>query len=179
VLGGAWSYVRIRELRRELGDMRTSRDDLDRSRRELREQLDAQRRTIDRLTEERGRPASTAPALQVATWTVKPGLTRDRAAPLSIATPPPGQVRLRLVLEADAYPTYAATLMDEEGRSLWREDGLRSSGAPGARAVDVLLPSKLFAPGTYVVMLRGKDGSADPEPVDAYHLRVAARGGAR
>jgi hypothetical protein len=179
VLGGAWSYVRIRDLGRELGDTRASRDDLERSQRELRQQLDAERRRADRRTQEPEPPRSSGPARHVETWTVKPGLTRDRAAPVSRAMPPPGQVHLRLVLEGDGYRSYAAALMDAEGRYLWREDALRSSGPAGARVVDIILPSELFAPGTYVVMLRGSDGSAAPEPVDAYHLRVAARRDAR
>ena len=123
-VGAAWSYVRIRDLGRELHQTRASRDDLERS---LRQQLDAERRRTERQIQQPEPPRSSAPARHVETWTLTAGLIRDRAAPASRTMPPPGQVRLRLVLEGDGYRVYAAALMDAEGRTLWREDGLRAS----------------------------------------------------
>jgi hypothetical protein len=86
-----------------------------------------------------------------------------------------GAVRLRLVLEpGDEYPRYRAVLRSAGGRPLWSRGPLSSRVLAGESTVQVDVPARDLAEGTYELTLEGAASGAG-EVVGAYPFRVVRR----
>lgn len=109
-----------------------------------------------------------------------PGLllttTRDGVREAPALTPEPGEPWVSLALEVVPDPaigSYEASLVTEDGRLLWQEDGLQAN--PWG-VLQVTFPTALLPPGAYrlEVTARGIGGRA--EPLDSFPFRVTAPG---
>jgi hypothetical protein len=169
LMGSAWLLVRARGVGTELARAQVEREAaVEQSRLAERRTAELQTR-LERLSEELAL-ARAAGALVAGVLT--PGLEREGTRP-SLQIPPETEwVRLRLVLEEDTHPRYAATLQTPDGETLATLRGLRSAPATKGRAVDLTLPADALEDGTYVVELQGIASRGTAEAVASYHLRV-------
>lgn len=178
---GAW-VAWSRQVARERAEARSARQAAEQRESELSSRLarlereaEAQQSRIARLTEELALERLSGPAARVISIVLTPGLERGTEEPVRVTLPAGiADVQVRLLLERDPYPSYSASVETPEGRQAARRDGLRSTAVRSGRAVDVVLPARLLAPGTYVVILRGGRPAAASQLVQAYHLQVAS-----
>jgi hypothetical protein len=83
------------------------------------------------------------------------------------------QVTLRLKLEFDDFPAYAATIRDPaDARSVWSVSELKSEPGPDGTTVSITLPASTLMPRNYVVELSGISPQGPPELVASYPFRV-------
>lgn len=79
-------------------------------------------------------------------------------------------VVLRLRVDAHLYPSYVARIETADGRLI--APSLMAVRRDAPAAADVMVTGALLKPGSYVVELRGVEGSQRPEPVGGYLLEV-------
>lgn len=86
-------------------------------------------------------------------------------------------VLLELTLgSSNAYASYSASLETPEGQQIWRQPGLKSwRTRNGPHMIGLLLPSKIFQSGNYILKVSGKTATGIPEEVDSYVFRVVRR----
>jgi hypothetical protein len=170
LLGTAWLLVRSSGLAGELARTKEDRETaIAQSRLAERRTAELQAR-LDRLTEELA--LARAAGGRVVVGVLMPGLEREGKRP-SLPVPPGTEwLRLRLLLEQDAYPRYAASLQTPDGERLSEVRGLRSVAAAKGRAVEIVLPASPLEEGTYIVELQGIGRGGAAEGVAAYHLHV-------
>jgi anti-sigma factor RsiW len=174
-LGWTWSYRRTRALDQQLQDARSARVRLERDQQELRQAVEGQRQSLADLTEELARLRESRPALAAVSWLLDPGRLREGGgAPRRQVPSGAGHVQLRLRLERDTHSTYRAVLRTAEGGEIWREEGLRSRPRPDGPTVDLTVPARRLEAGTYVIVLTGSSVNRADDPVDIYHLYIAA-----
>ena len=92
------------------------------------------------------------------------------SVPESVEIPPHTDwivIRL-LVGDQSPYPSYSAAVIDSQGETIWRQQGLRRQ--PGG-SFALLIPRSRIVAGSYVLSLRGVQPSASPE-LASYRFRV-------
>jgi hypothetical protein len=83
------------------------------------------------------------------------------------------QVTLRLKLEFDDFPTYAATIRDPaDDRAVWSVNEAQSEAGEGGTTVSITLPASALMQRNYVVELSGIPPQGPPELVASYPFRV-------
>jgi hypothetical protein len=114
-------------------------------------------------------PGGTGPTFTLATGLLRSGGSLTRVSVPSDAA----VVRLRLELPpADSYPTYRATVLDEDGTEVWTVAKLRVQDADTS-AVVVAVPTELLSRGDYQVRLSGQKDEGEPEIVGTYAFRIS------
>ena len=84
------------------------------------------------------------------------------------------QVTLRLKLEFDDFPAYAATIRDPaDGRAVRSASELKPETGPDGTTVSITLPASALMPRNYVVELSGIPPQGAPELVASYPFRLA------
>jgi hypothetical protein len=108
------------------------------------------------------------------TFTLATGLLRSGGSLTRVNVPNDSAVvRLRLeVPTADSYPTYRATMLDEDGKEIWTAANLRVHEG-GSPAVVVPVPAEILPRGDYQVRLSGQKLEGEPEVVGTYTFRVS------
>ena len=85
-------------------------------------------------------------------------------------------VLLEPALGSNAYASYSASLETPEGRQIWFQSGLKSWQARnGPHIIGLILPSKIFQSGNYILKVSGKTATGKSEEVDSYVFRVIRR----
>ena len=140
---GGWSIGEKRRSERSLAAALQRQEALQR-------QLAAQDERVREL-EERVRGSSESG--DIATWALRTRAARGEGVnsfPVRSAW-----VRLRVPLEDDFDVTsYRASLQTIEGREILRVGGLREVAGPEGRTLDVMVPTGLLRPGTFVLSLQ-------------------------
>jgi hypothetical protein len=78
-----------------------------------------------------------------------------------------GSVRLQLEVQRKGeYQSYRAEVQTVEGLPIWGQD---------TRQAALVIPARVFAPGDYVIDLKGIDARGNSEEVGEYYFRVVAR----
>lgn len=76
----------------------------------------------------------------------------------------------------NAYVSYSASLETPEGRQIWRQSGLKSwQTHNGPHMIGLILPSRIFQSGNYILKVSGKTATGRLEEVDSYVFRVIKR----
>ena len=103
-----------------------------------------------------------------------PGLSRGDAEGSNRLTLPAdtGTVRLQLLLPADHYESYEATLVDAEGRTLTTEGNPRKEPVNGQPAVVLDVATSRVSAGDYRVKLNGVTPEGKSESVASYSFRI-------
>ena len=108
-----------------------------------------------------------------------PGLSRDSGSTVSLTIPSrPGLVRLQLDLKEDIYiKFYAGISRVEPGGAGWGQMNLRAQTIGSKKAVVLLVPSKYFTEGDYVLTLTGvtRDRSDRTWEAGQYYFRVVIK----
>jgi hypothetical protein len=134
----------------------------------LRQRLTAQ---DERVRELESTLRAASEPLDVVTWTVRADVARG-ARPAEGFRAAGSWVRLRVLLDHDLrVPAYRASLQTPEEQELLRLGGLRESVTPEGRAVDLMVPTGLLRPGTYVVSIQ-RDATGPPQELTAATLLV-------
>lgn len=121
-------------------------------------------------------PTVRPPVLPViATFALLPGLARGSSGAGALVLPAGAtEVRLRLVLEGEAYKTYRAVLSTPEGRRVSSRD---VTNGPAAKSANLTLtfPAELFSSGDYVLDLSGANTPGNWESVADYSFRIVKK----
>ncbi len=118
-------------------------------------------------------PAESPAGTEVATLSLRPGLTRGGGSGAATVALPPGASVLELRLDAPAAVAYRATLESAEGRPLWRGEGAAASAGGAAAELVLRLPARDLPPGDYVLALDPAAGAPAAAAAE-YFFRVAA-----
>ena len=171
-IGGAWLTGRMRAVDEEARRARGERDAALQQGREAERRVAELDHRVAGLREELA-AARAGKAGAIAALVLAPGLERGASAPVLSLPATTEWVRLRLELEEDVHPLYAAAVETADGGLVARWDRLRAQPGAGGRVVDVMLPAASLADGTYLATLTGTTPRGGSEAVGNYHLRVA------
>jgi anti-sigma factor RsiW len=183
-IGGLWSFIESRRVRRELAETQAARANQERRARELEEQRAAnERQQAEELTAELNRrqntqalPAQPSPAPTVraaatpvtafVTLHLSIGVTRSAdTGPAQTLTIPTGtkEVRLRLDLKENDYASYGVSLRAVGGREIFGRRGLKPVPAKSRARLNLTLPADGLITGDYMLTLSGisQDGSVE------------------
>jgi hypothetical protein len=157
------------------GPLTSQLAELTATQRELETQLETerqQRMQAETLVQKLER-AARRPATSVPTFTLAAGLLRGGGSLARVVVPADVDVvRLLLDLPSDEYPLYRAALHDVDGDEIWALSRLGAEGAPGERAVVLVLPAWLLPRGDYQMNLSGLTEGGEPETLATYSFRV-------
>jgi hypothetical protein len=118
-------------------------------------------------------PPRPVPAEAVLSVTLAAGLVRDPGGMTAFEIPRnTTTLRLVLPLPRDEYPRYRVSLQTPEGSERASQDRLTPRGGPSGRSIEVRVPAKLLAPGTYVVIVSGLTADGRTEAAGEYVFRV-------
>ena len=122
-------------------------------------------------------PPATAPPTPLVVAFALPPARRGIAQPLDIRLPAAAsEVILRLELEGDDFPEYAAVVRETAtGRILHEASRLRSQAFGDSRIVPLSVPASSLPPTHAVVELTGRKPGEASEPLSTYPFRVIAR----
>jgi hypothetical protein len=118
------------------------------------------------------------PELEEFTIQLTPGISRSAGSEAKVFAVPSkaSWIRVRLTLDNDDHPVYAAVVETAEGKVIQRINGLRSQLSGGDKVVTLRLASGSIRAGDYVIRLNGSQGTkGSDEEVDVYSLRIASR----
>jgi hypothetical protein len=186
VLGGAWFAIETSRLRARLVEARREVEALrQRAQTQARQiaDLEAQHR---KLTEEHERTRSQLQAVKkpessshIAPTRVFLTLSveafRDSGAQgTQTLTIPRGvvEVRLRLALPENAFPTYRLTLLTEDDNEVFSKNGLRPRAGKAGDFVIASLPASKFTSGDNVLALSGINSTGAAEPLGRSMIKV-------
>jgi hypothetical protein len=195
-MGGVWSFIESRRLRRELAETQAARAEQERRARELEEQRAAtERKQAEELTAELNRrqntqpspaqpsPTSTAlatptPAKTFVTLHLLIGVTRSAdTSPARTLVIPPGtkEVRLRLDLKENDYASYGVSLKAVGGRELFGRRGLKPVPVKSGSRLNLTLPAEGLSTGDYMLTLSGINQDGSVEDLSKSIFRVEKR----
>lgn len=115
-------------------------------------------------------------AARVFTAELKPGAVRRSGEEMRRIAPPEDATLVRLELESPSGDGrgYRASLLADDGRTLFSRDDLEAREEGGSLHVPFDVPAELLPRGDYRVKLsRLADGDATPEDIATYSFRVA------
>ena len=118
------------------------------------------------------------PELEEFTMQLTPGISRSVGSGAKVFAVPSkvSWINVRLTLDNDEHPVYAAVVETAEGSVIQRINGLRSQLSGGDKVVTLRLASGSIRAGDYVIRLNGSQGAeGSEEEVDVYSLRLASR----
>ncbi|HVG35893.1 MAG TPA: hypothetical protein VM911_22765 [Pyrinomonadaceae bacterium] len=199
-MGGLWSFIESRRLRRELAETQAARAEHERRARELEEQRAAnERKQAEALTAELNRrqntqaplaqpsptptaraaaapPPATAPTF--VTLHLSIGVTRsaDTSPPQTLVIPPgTKEVRLRLDLKENDYASYGVSLKAVGGREVFSRRGLKPVPAKSGARLFLTLPADGLVTGDYMLTLSGVSQDGPVEDLSKSIFRVEKR----
>ena len=173
-IGGLWSFIESRRLRRELAETQAAQAEQERRAREMEEQRAAlERQQAEKLTAELNRQRNTqvppaqpsptpttraaAPAQTFVTLHLSIGVTRSAdTSPAQTLVIPPGtkEVRLRLDLKENDYASYGVSLRAVGGREIFSRSGLKPIPAKSGARLNLTLPADGLITGDYMLTLQ-------------------------
>jgi uncharacterized coiled-coil protein SlyX len=179
----AWLMVRQASLEREFTAVTRQRAEQQRTVSQMSEEI---ARLSARAAELQGSAVASAasavaapPSAAVSTtppstteYDLRSGILRD-AGTLVRVTIPPGAavVRLRLPLSDAVFPSYRATLVDEDGNERWSVSRLVAETTDGVRALHLVAATELLPPGDYELRVSGAAADGHQEPIATYPFR--------
>lgn len=98
--------------------------------------------------------------------------TRGASEIAVVRVPRGGVASARLQLELDEMAQYAVTLKDAADRTLWRADGLTSTGRGDDRVLEIRLPADVLRAGAQTFEVSGFAGDGSSEFVGSYAFRA-------
>jgi hypothetical protein len=165
---------RLRKLQNEVQEQQTH---LDQRLQQLEKQLAVERTMREKTTEENASAAGSGErvARMVAVLLIPPTRGLGHMATVRIA-PGTETVVVRMQLESDDFPVYAATLKDPaSGTAVWNDANLRARSDGQKRLVVANVPASVLKPQNYVLELSGEPAQGSPEIVSSYGLKVVLR----
>ena len=79
-------------------------------------------------------------------------------------------LRLDLIIEGDAYRSYRAVLLRDDGAEAWRREDLKLQNQMGNRFIVVNIPASALTTGYYQIKVSGKLPNDTFEDVDDYRF---------
>jgi hypothetical protein len=134
---------------------------------QLQQELQAIKEELARTNTTNTQPALPASIFLFATSSRAPGSRDALTVPATAST-----IELKLVLDSDDYASYQATIKSPDDRELLKRPRLRPSRSGKARIVVLQFPSRLLSSGQYVVSVGGLTPSGSYEPIADYPVRV-------
>lgn len=157
---GVWAGLRLQDMQRQLDESQAQG-----------ERTQSDFGALEQAVANLNLPASPNALVAVV---LTPGLSRS-------ATPDPSKeipkvdltsnasiAELSLVLLDDAYDSYRAVLVDEQGKELWTRDPLNPKKSDGPKVVVLIVPTNRLSEGNYSVRLSGRSATNPPENIASY-----------
>lgn len=171
---GAWSAIRIRVLRSQLGTLQAALLVAERRQDDLERQLARERAAREALAIglERERAASERGKPIVPAFTLTPGLSRSGVPEQKLSVSSDAMaVRLELVTELRPGRTYRVGVVPfSGGEELWSHARVRPRTARAP--VVVIIPAEILVPGWYALALTTADASGRREEAGTYAFEV-------
>jgi len=165
---------RLRKLQNEVQEQQTH---LDQRVQQLEKQLAVERAMREKTTEENVSAAGSGErvARMVAVLLTPP--TRGLGHMATVRIPAGAEtVVVRMQLESDDFPVYAATLKEPgSGTAVWNDANLRARSDGQKRLVVANVPVSVLKPQNYVLELSGEPVQGGSEIVSSYGLKVVLR----
>jgi len=172
IAGSSWLAVMDTRLRRAFEQMQTQHDTDLRREQELRGQLAALRLRLQQQEQVAHRSSLTIPQFTLTSHLVR------QSGPQTPLVIPKGfpQVVLEAILCSNAYLSYSASVETPEGRQIWRQSDLKGlQTRNGWDVIGLILPSRIFNSGNYILKVSGRTAAGKPEEVDSYAFQVVRR----
>jgi hypothetical protein len=174
----ALEQQRARELEEQVSEQRARNDELaaQLQRGQGTQPVPSNRQPGNETSPSEGTPHTSATSA-VVSLLLSPSIVRGAGEAKELPLPQTTE-RLQLQLEleeGDEYQSYAATLDEAQGKTVWQRDGLRARKVRGGRIINLQLPAGLLAAGKYEVQLSGRASGRQPEPVAYYYFSVTPR----
>lgn len=118
------------------------------------------------------KPPEPGPPVQVATFVLTPGLSRDTDETRILMIEGNVKVNLQLHLETVGYKSYRAMIRTAEGEEIWSQEGLRSRSTRSGQVITLTLPASRFSSRDYTIKLSGVTTEREVEEVSSYYFRV-------
>ena len=189
LLGGAWLYSEIRQLRREVAQIAADREARELQNDELSQELSEQRRRSEELAAQKESVEQELALLKQKTDTganetattgtllsfiLSPGF-RGSEGPKNLVLPRSTEtVRLQLNLNSgDDYRAYRVRLQTASGKMIRSWNTLKASSAGGGRAVFISVPAEALGTGVqYELALSGVTSSGQVEDLGFYYFNL-------
>jgi hypothetical protein len=162
------------QLRQKAQQERVRADDLNiRLKREIDENA-MLRQELSKMQAQSGGQGERPPS--VISLALSPSIVRSQAPGMKNLYLAPGArlLKLRLNLKGHVeYKTYQVTLLTVDSVDKWSQDMLKAKQTGSTRSIDLWLPTRILAPGDYVLRLKGyaSDGTLE-ETGDYYYLSI-------
>lgn len=144
-------------------DLQNSKAEEERLQREL-------QATQEELARTNAKPAAPASIFLFAVSSRAPGSRDALTVPSNAST-----IQLKLVVDADDYATYQATIKSPDNPNVLTRADLKPSRSGRARVISLQFPSRVLRSGDYVVTLSGRTPSGTYERVADYPVRVSKK----
>lgn len=182
MLGGIWSFIESRRLRRELAQTQAAQAGRQSRELELEQLVAAERRRAEQLREELERAQQTAQTLPspavsptaaapptaptYVTLLLSVGGTRntDTGPPQTLLIPPgTALARLQIRLKEHDYPSYSLSLQRVGGEEIFSRGKIQPRALKTGASMNIEVPANKFSTGDYLLTLSGvnQDGSVD------------------
>jgi anti-sigma factor RsiW len=185
-LGGGWLLLRTRRLREELAQTQAAHAAQEQRDRELQQQLANERTRIDDLNDKLNRARAEVKRSQpqypgmhatpaFVTLLLTAGGIRGAdtgSAPRLIIPTGTEQVRIQLNLKEGDYSNYRVVLQAIGGETIFSRQGVKPKATKSGSTFVVIVPARRFAPGDYILTLRGVRPDAEVDDVSKSIFRV-------
>src|SRR5262245_14498873 len=182
-VAGASVMVQNRRLARQVDSLQAGRSSEDNNRRELEARVKELQSLNAQLSKElekersNSQPNGSNVVASLVAFVLSPGMVRGTDEPSRIVVPNEiSQVKLQLDLETVGdYLSYRGELRTAGGQLLWSQDGLHARSTSWGKAVVLILPAVVLAPGEHELTLRGLVSRGKFEDSGYYYFSVSKR----
>jgi anti-sigma factor RsiW len=178
-----WLLVDSARLRRQLSEAQASGSSREKTERELKEQIAAERARTDQLTADLDRlrsqqlpspspPSQIAPTVASLVLAISGVRSGDTGSPATLVIPQgTDKARFQLILREGGYKSYTAVIQTADGKQFFKSGSL----IPGNRthpSLAFIVPAARFSEGDYILTLKGITSSGEAEDVSKSLFRV-------
>lgn len=182
IAGLVWFALQTRRLNQELGSDQSARALQERHERDLQQQLADERKRGDEVANELDRvragtarenpTPSNAGTLATLILNISGVRGAETGPPATLAIAPGSeQARIQLNLRDNDYQSYSVVIQSAEGKQLFKRGGLQSQNKTRA-SLSVVVPTRKFSSGDYILTLSGVTQSGDIEDLNKSLFRV-------
>jgi hypothetical protein len=191
LLAGSWLIINLRQSQNQVAQLRAQSPVATAREQELQERLAEQQARNDRLVEDLKREQDQRAKLEqellatkgsqknsqeqntLAAIILTPGRVRGSSnSSKLVIRPTVERVQFQLVLRADSYDSFKASLKTGNGQVVRTSAPLKAQSLGRRKVVQVSLPANLLSSGDFLLQLQGTAGDGNYEEAGNYYFRV-------
>ena len=179
LLAGLWLVLQNMRLRNQIEATQRQTTELAQRQQQLEQQLaqaraDASPQQVPSPGEVGQTPTpdrSQTPSASVLSLVLTPTLRSTQRPPTVQIKPDTTAIAVTLMLEPNPFSTYRVSLIDSDGRQVWRSTPLKAKAARGGKSININLPANLLTQSSYTFRVSAT-GAGEAEIVGDYPIRV-------